>query len=401
MAVTCAELLKLKEFETIELIAGEAGLNNAVSWPYIKQTSHLEQWIYGGELVFVLETEHRITTESLVSLIAECADSHAGGVVVLYGGGSVIQKIPPEVCRKADDRKIPLFQMPFELRLIDVTREISNRIVIAEQVGRKITNFMSELLYDNYLMEEQLAAEGRECGIDLNAPSFFAVFGLKAEKQNTEYSRFEQSNLLRAFTQLAQQKSEEYGAPMLYYHTFHMSICLFQITDEAQRQDLMTIVDTLLSSGERPFAIYCGYSCLHEKCKGIHEGFVEGRHALRLAYNSKNKNVGYRYEDMGILKYLINSAGKQQVLNYCYDVLKELTKADHNDQSDYTNTVYQYIFHNGNLVKTAEALFIHRNTLINRMKKAEKITGKNFDDVQVRNEYYNVFSVLQFYDVKW
>ena len=39
MSVTCQDLLTLKYFERIKLVAGPNGLDRTVTWPYVGQTS--------------------------------------------------------------------------------------------------------------------------------------------------------------------------------------------------------------------------------------------------------------------------------------------------------------------------------------------------------------------------
>ncbi len=48
------------------------------------------------------------------------------------------------------------------------------------------------------------------------------------------------------------------------------------------------------------------------------------------------------------------------------------------------HTLQVYFEHNGNLSQAAEALFVHRNTLIYRMERIATLTGANLDDPEVR-----------------
>ena len=43
MSVTCQDLLPLKYFERIKLVAGQNGLDRTVTWPYVGQTSSVSQ----------------------------------------------------------------------------------------------------------------------------------------------------------------------------------------------------------------------------------------------------------------------------------------------------------------------------------------------------------------------
>ena len=50
MSVTCQDLLTLKYFERIKLVAGPNGLERTVTWPYVGQTSTVLNFICGFSL---------------------------------------------------------------------------------------------------------------------------------------------------------------------------------------------------------------------------------------------------------------------------------------------------------------------------------------------------------------
>lgn len=67
----------------------------------------------------------------------------------------------------------------------------------------------------------------------------------------------------------------------------------------------------------------------------------------------------------------------------CYeaDVLRSY---DHLHNTTYCRTLYTYLKYERNAVATADALYIHRNTLRNHLNKIAEITGSDFDDADVR-----------------
>jgi purine catabolism regulator len=56
----------------------------------------------------------------------------------------------------------------------------------------------------------------------------------------------------------------------------------------------------------------------------------------------------------------------------------------HEGATELIHTLETYFSHNGNLSQTAEALFIHRNTLIYRMERIASITGLDLDNPENR-----------------
>jgi PucR family transcriptional regulator, purine catabolism regulatory protein len=56
----------------------------------------------------------------------------------------------------------------------------------------------------------------------------------------------------------------------------------------------------------------------------------------------------------------------------------------HESGRELIHTLQAYFEHNGNLSQTAEALFIHRNTLIYRLERIATITHLNWDEPETR-----------------
>ena len=83
MSVTCQDLLPLKYFERIKLVAGQNGLDRTVTWPYVGQTSSVSQWVHGGELLFITGIAH--SADKLKDLILECIQKKLAGLVILVG----------------------------------------------------------------------------------------------------------------------------------------------------------------------------------------------------------------------------------------------------------------------------------------------------------------------------
>ena len=67
-----------------------------------------------------------------------------------------------------------------------------------------------------------------------------------------------------------------------------------------------------------------------------------------------------------------------------YFAVEYLRKYDIQHGSDLCNTLFKWLSHDRNTVATAESMYLHRNTLMNRLKRIEEVMCVNLDDVNVR-----------------
>ena len=79
---------------------------------------------------------------------------------------------------------------------------------------------------------------------------------------------------------------------------------------------------------------------------------------------------------------------------YEKDVIHKLIEYDENVENYMLDTIIAYFENMYNISKTAEALYIHRNTLIYRLNKIEELTGKSMKDPYSVSDM--VFSAIAF-----
>ena len=242
MAVTCREVMELDICGRLKLLGGANGLDKVVTWPYIKNMDTISEWIHGGELIFVIGAREDVSENGLLRLMKEADRNRISGVVLLIGE-EYLKRVPKSVIRYANEHDIPLFKMPFLLKLIDITQEISR-----------------------YLVRDM----------------------------------------------------------------------------------------------------------------------------------EKNRKLG-RISEKSILELMLAGKEREEQLAYCREKLQPLTEADKVLKSEYVTTLYRFLCCNNDLLRTSECMFLHRNTLVNRMKKIAGLLGVDVNNGSTRNEFHNIYQVLSYY----
>ena len=120
MPTTCVDLMPLKCFQQIRLVAGRKGLYRKLSWPYVCFTPTISQWLHGGELIFVVDSGMQADEQGICRFLGECIEHNMAGMVILVGGDSGLS-VSAELKALADEKNFPLFEMPWSLKMIDVT----------------------------------------------------------------------------------------------------------------------------------------------------------------------------------------------------------------------------------------------------------------------------------------
>jgi hypothetical protein len=82
-------------------------------------------------------------------------------------------------------------------------------------------------------------------------------------------------------------------------------------------------------------------------------------------------------------------------------LLMKLYRYDKQHDENLYKVTEAFIKSGNNISQTASALFLHRNTVTNKIKKAEEIMGKSFDDVKFCHALYFSFIIYNYVNKIW
>ncbi|HWL11431.1 MAG TPA: helix-turn-helix domain-containing protein, partial [Ureibacillus sp.] len=94
-----------------------------------------------------------------------------------------------------------------------------------------------------------------------------------------------------------------------------------------------------------------------------------------------------------ILHYVDNNSTVQLFIE---DQIGQLISYSQKKNNDLFNTLYVYLQNNGHLKNTAEALYIHRSSLIYRMDRIAQLLNADLEDAEVR---FNLLMAYKLYDM--
>ncbi len=90
------------------------------------------------------------------------------------------------------------------------------------------------------------------------------------------------------------------------------------------------------------------------------------------------------FESLGIYRLLGKLEDITAVQEFTNQVIGPLVNYDEQHRSTLVQTIDEYFNHHGNISQTAEALFIHRNTLLYRLDRIQELTGHNLNQANMR-----------------
>ena len=118
-----------------------------------------------------------------------------------------------------------------------------------------------------------------------------------------------------------------------------------------------------------------GVSSVCVGAEALAHGFEEARHALLGEVVMRKDSGVMSYEELGPYKYLLRIALDPGARDATIDAVAKLAEYDHERSSSLLATLEEFLGRRGNISGTSEALFVHPNTLRQRLRRIGDLTG--------------------------
>lgn len=397
MALCCRDLFKFKYFSKAKLLAGDGGLNRQISWPYARMTESISQWLYGGELLFV--TYNGVEdNENLLSLLEECIYKKLSGIVLLIDD-KYIDKIEMEVINRANEEKLPLFVMPWDVKLIDIIQEIFLEMEQKREESKNAKHFLEALLFSQKQVHQDIQALAEFYNIKIRPFYYICIF--KMENMSDEYNDMEEVNKY-IIGSLEDSLNHENCNLICMEYGNHLTCLIFANEYEEAKKSSLAVdaVFNLISSRYSNVDFNLGFSRIRETDSEMKISYKEAFKALSMIniYNKNSKII--RYNELGIVRLLVELADIKDIDQYCYENLGAILEYDKRHGTDLLGTLKCYFQNNRHLVKTSQELFIHRNTLIYRLSTVKELLGRDLDDAMTDLELFNSILIYEFLELQ-
>lgn len=157
--------------------------------------------------------------------------------------------------------------------------------------------------------------------------------------------------------------------------------CLFLLKDQRQQRSLTARLEKILKS----FRCLGGFSDIFPKVQDSSLYMKQAWRALEQGKAASRKDICFFYKDYGLFDFLNREKEKKEI--FCSAEILEILDYDRAHGTPYIETLKTYLLYERNVLETAAALHIHRNTLTYRLEKIQDLFRLNLDTPQIRCRY--------------
>lgn len=398
--MNCRDMMQIPELtEVLKLKTGENGLEQSVRWIYfadclqcVKSEYKIENYIHGGEFVVLTNPSVTDDNKKLLELIRQMQEHGITALGINEG------QISGELMRYCEEKNLPLFELPEKYPLIDLSQIICRKLVLEENDRNAAEQLFSSILDAEHLSRERVMAQARYLNIDLEGSFFVAEFAFASGKADSEW---ENEDSLAAGRNVKRMIRAEFSSfikqDILILPQAGSILALIPDREETENY-IKEIFSRIVDRAQREYGMDLRIGVGNSKAylDEVKNSRNEASAALRAAEVSSLKGQIFFYRDQGIYTLLSHVDDTRILDTYVEEKLGKLLQADELNDGNLSETLENYLNCSCNAKKTAEEMFLHRNTLNYRLKKIREILGCDLESLDTCLELKLAFLIWRY-----
>ncbi len=281
-----------------------------------------------------------------------------------------------------------------------------------------VKGFFDDLMYGTYDSEDTLRQRANFIGCDLTRVHTVAMIEIiHMDEENSEEKERVQSVAARPQADASPQTEEDrlalhkritgqvrrriqdsYPGSVLYERENVLTciICLSKDpTGSRLKISLRDLARQMRAEHGVRMSIGVGNQC--QQISDYRRGFAEATEALQMGQNLNPDGGVTHFNDLGVYRYLYKIARMDDLRDMYQDQVAHIATYDRRKGTDLLDTLETYLECAGNLTKTSNRLFVHRNTLIQRLERLQSLCEI---DLQERSNWLTLQVAIKVYKLR-
>lgn len=390
MAITVEDVMQMTSTQNCRVVAGHQGLRKEVRWFLGMLSPVVEPWVHKHEILFVYGNGLDTSDSALLFLLNQCEAKEVSAIFFIMG--PIFREIPQVLKDRADEVKIPLVEMPDEIPVVDITRELAELIFNNRRAWSEKGNILKNFIYGHESDYEKYVKQLEAGQETVRIHEYINIVILRMEKNHVK----DNSSMVGDVEQIL---LNVYGKSIYFWNGNHEIVLLCNNDNRSA-----TEAYALAAEAANQYEKLMQYPI---KCIGIGNtvldivNVVESyQNAIKALDNREDAQI-ICYEQMSNVKKILAEIRQDQVLKYCYqDTVGKLLEYDAQHGSSLCETLRAYLNAEGNIAKSAQTLYIHRNTMVYRINKINEILSMEMEkkntmlELTIAFECYDKYRVL-------
>ncbi|HVC34738.1 MAG TPA: helix-turn-helix domain-containing protein [Chloroflexota bacterium] len=264
--------------------------------------------------------------------------------------------------------------------------EIAKRQAISEAEKRIRSDFLDDLFAGHFTSEATIISRGQLLGFDPLKQYAVVLFDLDTSSAYLEWisSHNEQygAQLRQTFSRGLTDVVARVNPGVLLRINSESAAALYPVDPTGGIAVVRGQVEEIrrgVSGRLEGMTVSAALGRLYPRVLDSPRAYREAEQALIIALRLFGPDRTTAFDDLGIYRILFHLHGTPELTSFYEETLQKVVEHDGRHGSDLVPTLKAFFATHGNLSKTAELLYLHRNTVSYRLQRIEEITGLHLD----------------------
>ncbi|MGE7946586.1 PucR family transcriptional regulator [Lysinibacillus sp. NPDC093688] len=379
---TIRKIVEGVQFPMLTLVAGHNGTYRRVTGINVVESIDLIMFCRPNELV-VTTGINLSSGDSLEQLVKLAFAKKVAGFII--NTGPYIPNIPESVTSFANEHDFPIFHMPWNYRIADLLKTTFQFIANHHQelsIEEKVLyNLLFHYKQNFHYIKDQLALLGFPQGREL------AIISCTTNSVQTNIDRYE------VMIQFAFQN--RYKRFLKLKHKNHLIFLIDKTQINTPNTPFSKIVEEIydkITQKNGYLDIIIGKGNYHKELENVRKSYDESLTVIQLAKLHNNRFL-YKYKEIGAYKIIMAVQNQKLIKSYSQDILGQLYRYDELHNTDYVQFLRIFLEENGSTRRISERQFIHRNTVLYKIKKIETLLDMDLSNPFTKTNLYIAFLI--------
>jgi GAF domain-containing protein/sugar diacid utilization regulator len=276
-----------------------------------------------------------------------------------------------------------------------------------------VKGFFDDLMYGTYDAEDSLRQRANFLGCDLGKPHVVVLIEISQIDEENDDKNGHQGMVTTHTAQTEEERlathkricgiirrrvQDGYPGSVLYEQENILTsmVCLSKDPTAARLKVWLKDLSRQIRS-EQNSRLSIGVGNLCQSISDYRRGFAEANEALQMGQNLNREGGVSHFNDLGVYRYLYKIARMDDLRDMYQDQVAQIANYDRRKGTDLLDTLETYLECAGNLTKTSNRLFVHRNTLIQRLERLQSLCDI---DLQERGNWLTLQVAIKVYKLR-
>lgn len=370
MAVTVRRLCRnLKKEYRLNMIAGAEGLGNFVEWVHIIEDIEVADFLNGNELVMTTGIGNINTPENIMKYAKRLYEKHCSCLIINIG--PYIKEVPRVLIDFCNENNMPLFTVPWEVRLVNLTRWFCEMLVESAEKERGLTSLVKDYLFKP---EERpmLYSDLTRHGFSQHLNYCVITFGLEIEQEEKPDAQI----MEHLHEMMEWEVNKLPGSSVIFKNDGRYMV----ITAGMMTKDIERFVAQMQKKHMGDMAkLHIAVTSNKENLTSLPKNFEMANRVYALGI-TLSEPVLY-YDELETYKLLLLVSDKKEMKDYEQKYLGAVLEYDESNNTDYLQFIKLFLENGANVQQLANSMFVHRNTIHYKMNKIKEIAGINLGNL--------------------